>query len=160
MAFLSDEKSDKQIEELHKKEEEELVQTLSAKYDIPYIDLSTVSIETDALKAIPEAEARKLAMAGFKLVGKNLYLAMAAPNKEGVGAMLEELKRKYAPFPYLASHASLERAWSRYKDVSYASETKSGVLDISAEALEEMAKTLKNVEDIKKTVESTLKEAK
>ncbi|MDP3958299.1 MAG: ATPase, T2SS/T4P/T4SS family [bacterium] len=158
MIMLAGEKDDKRLEELREKEEEELVQTLSDKYGIPYIDLSTVSIETEGLKAIPEAEARKLGMAAFKAVGRELYVALLAPNRDGVSLMLEELKsKKFVPYLYMASKRSLERAWSRYKEVSYASETKSGILDIAEEALKEMAEKIKDVASIKETVEATMK---
>ncbi|MEK7143340.1 MAG: ATPase, T2SS/T4P/T4SS family [Patescibacteria group bacterium] len=161
MTLLGNDKDDKRLEELYKKEEEELVQTLSQKYGIPYLDLSTVAIETDALRLIPETEARKLGMAGFKLVGRNLYTALLAPNRDGVSLMLEELKnKKFIPVLYMASNGSLKRAWSRYKEVSYASETKSGILDISKEELEEMAASIKSVIEIKETVDKTLRESK
>ena len=134
---------------------------LSKKYDIPYADLSTVSIEADALKIIPEAEARALGMAGFKIIGHNLYLAVLAPNREGVAQKIEELKEKrFIPNLYMVSNGSLGRAWSRYREVSFATETKSGILDISQEGLEEMASSLTSVQKIKEVVEKTLKESK
>jgi len=160
MAVIHDEKGEKQVDDLRKVEEEKLVQTLSERYGIPYVDLSTVSIETDALKAIPEARARALGMAGFKLVGKDLYLGLLSPRKEGVDEMLAELKTKWNPYSYLVSHASLERAWSRYRDVSLAAETKSGILDISQESLEELSKAIHNVTDVKRLVDETLGGAK
>lgn len=161
MALLHDDKDDKQIELLYKKEEEDLVKVISQRYNIPYADLSTVSIEADALKLIPEAEARALGMAAFKVVGHNLYIALLAPNRDGVAGKIEELKgKRFVPFLYMVSNGSLERAWSRYREVSFATETKSGILDISQEGLEEMASSLTSVEKIKEIVEKTLKESK
>src|SRR3989344_3477482 len=161
MALLRDDKNDKQLDLLYKKEEEDLVQLLSKKYDIPYADLSTVSIEADALKVIPEAEAHALGMAAFKIVGHNLYIAVLAPNRAGVAQKIEELKEKrFIPSLYMVSNGSLERAWSRYREVSFATETKSGILDISQEGLEEMASSLTSVQKIKEVVGKTLKESK
>ena len=132
MALLRDDKNDKQIEALYRKEEEDLVKVLSKKYGIPYADLSTVSIEADALKIIPEAEARTLGMAAFKITGHNLYIAILAPNRDGIAGKIEELKSKrFVPFLYMVSNGSLGRAWSRYREVSFATETKSVILDIS-----------------------------
>ncbi|MBX4215384.1 type II/IV secretion system protein [Candidatus Parcubacteria bacterium] len=156
MAIIRDEKGDKQFDELRKLEEEKLVQTLAERYAIPYVDLTTVSIETDALKLIPEARAKALGMAGFKLLGRDLYIGLLSPKKEGVDVLIEELKSKWHPYLYLVSHAGLNHAWSRYKDVSLASETKSGVLDISEEALTEMTEKIKHIKDIAALVEAAL----
>src|SRR5258705_315250 len=68
MAFLRDDKNDRRLEDLYKKEEEDLVKALSVKYDIPTIDLSVISIETDALRLITENIARKLGVAAFKML--------------------------------------------------------------------------------------------
>jgi len=161
MSLPVNEKDEKKLEELYLREEEDLIKTLAPRYGIPYADLSAVSIETDALKLIPEEEARTLLMAPFKIIGRNLYIGLLSPRKEGVDAKLEELKeKKYAVSLYLVSKVSLERAWSRYKEVSTSVETKSGILDISKEDLEKMAASLKSVELIKSFAESTLKESK
>jgi len=161
MSLPINEKDEKKLEELYLREEEDLIKSLSPRYGIPYADLSTVSIETDALKLIPEEEARTLLMAAFKVLGHNLYVGLLSPKKEGVEAKLQELKdKKYVIFPYLVSKVSLDRAWSRYKEVSTSVETKSGILDISKEDLEKMAASLKTVALIKTFAESTLKESK
>ncbi|MBI2065761.1 MAG: type II/IV secretion system protein [Candidatus Zambryskibacteria bacterium] len=56
----------------------------------------------------------------------------------------------------MASHASLQKVWDRYKDLSYSFETKSGALDISSEEILEMMKKITRLEDVKKMIEEVL----
>ena len=72
MVTFDEEKQNKKLQELHEREEENLAQILSEKYGIKYIDLSRVSINTDALRLIPESKARKVEIAAFNKVGKKL----------------------------------------------------------------------------------------
>ena len=161
MPVFDDARTDKRVAELRKKEEEVLVKMLSDKYGVPYIDLTGVSIETDALKLVPEQEARAAGLAVFRSTGKKLFVAFLSPNKGKVNVILEDLKRKnFLVNTFLASRESMERAWSRYKDLSFASETKAGVLDISTESLEEVMGKVRTTEDLKTTVTALLKENK
>ncbi len=72
MSLFFDNKEDKKVKELRLNEEEEVARILSDKYGIGYIDLSGVSINTDALRLVPEAEAMEGNLAVFKIVGKKL----------------------------------------------------------------------------------------
>ena len=54
----------------------------------------------------------------------------------------------------MASTASLEKAWSRYKELSLAESSKIGGLDISGEILRETAKKIKTIKDIEKLIEN------
>ena len=52
MVTFDETKSNKRVANLRKKEEEDLASILSNKYGLEYIDLSAVSINTDALQLI------------------------------------------------------------------------------------------------------------
>ncbi len=151
---FDDEKQQKNLEDLRKQEEEDLVQVLAeARYGIPPINLSGVIIDNNALRSIPEKDAILLEIAPFKLVGKNIHVAVRSPQPE----KLESLKtyftdHEYTPFFYMASLSSLERAWERYKEISYASETKIGAVTISGEVLKKMMEGIKNMDDIKNAI--------
>lgn len=161
MLDFDEKKRDERIDELKKREEEELVKMLSPKYNVPYIDLGGASIEGDALRLIPEARARGAGMAAFQITGKKLFVAVIAPERKEVKVVLSELQSKgYVPFLYMASNASLERAWGRYKEISQSFETHSGVLDVSTEFLNEIVGKIKSVKDIRETVEEVVKENK
>ena len=50
MPTFDEEKQNKRVEDLRKQEEELLAQTLSAKYGVPYLDLTSTPINIDALR--------------------------------------------------------------------------------------------------------------
>ena len=52
MALLNDEKNKEQIESMRKSEAEDLAKLLSQKYGLPYLDLSRMTIDIDALKIL------------------------------------------------------------------------------------------------------------
>ncbi|MCX6754174.1 MAG: GspE/PulE family protein [Candidatus Nomurabacteria bacterium] len=158
--IFDDEKQNKNLADLQKQEEEDLVQTLAeARYGIPPVHLASMPIENDALRLIDEAEARKEEVAAFKLLGKDVHVAMRSPQPDKIANWTKFFKdREYIPHFYMASLASLEKAWERYKEISYAVETKSGSMAISGEALKKLIMNIKNVEDIKKAVQDIEKD--
>jgi len=157
MVTFDETKSNKKIEELHKKEEEELAKILSSKYKLQYIDLSRVPINTDALGLINEDVAKSAEMAIFNKIGKKLSIAIRSPNKEEAVTAIKKLEdRGYKPTIFMASSGSIKRAIKRYADISFATKTKAGVLDISGDEISNILNELKNIDDIKKLIEETL----
>ncbi|HAE36426.1 MAG: hypothetical protein UR85_C0002G0050 [Candidatus Nomurabacteria bacterium GW2011_GWF2_35_66] len=152
--IFDDDKQNKNLADLKKQEEEDLVQVLAeARYGVPAVHLLDMPIDNDALRTIEEKEARALGVAPFKVLGKDIHVAVHSPQPD----KLENLQKyfsdhEYIPHFYMASMASLEKAWERYKEISYAKESKSGSIAISGEALKNIMVNIKNVEDIKKAV--------
>ncbi|MCI5051419.1 MAG: type II/IV secretion system protein [Candidatus Pacebacteria bacterium] len=138
----------KKVQEIRNKEEEVFVERVSQKFGLPYIDLSGANIETDALAVLPEADARAGLVAPFKIVGKDLYIAVKSPNLNQTKSVLAELEKKYNLGVHMVSTRSLEKAWDRYGDMSHALSTQGGLLDISPEKLKELAENVKRNSDI------------
>jgi len=157
---FDDEKQKKNLDDLRKQEEEDLVQVLAEdKYGIPPINLSGVIIDNNALRSVPEKDAISLEIAPFKLVGRNIHVAVRSPQPE----KLENLNtyftdHEYTPHFYMASLASLQKAWERYKEISYASESKMGTVTISGDALKKIMSGIKNMDDIKNAITETEKD--
>ena len=123
--------TDKHLQDLREKEAEELAQTLSGRYGLPYLDLSKTAINTDALRLIPEDEARLAAVAAFKVVNKTLSLAILAPNKPEAQAVIKDLEGKnFKVELFMVSEVGLESAWTRYSEVSLSEKTKAGLIEI------------------------------
>lgn len=136
MIQFDEDKQNRKIDELLKREEEELVQLLSAKYGIEYVDLSITLINTDAMRLIDEKKAREAKMVAFSLVDKKLKIAVRLPDDTKTQEIINELKTKgYIVTIAITSMASLERAWKSYKDLSFAYETKSGSLDVNSDEI-------------------------
>ena len=158
MSDFDEEKQNKQLDDLHKQEEEQLVASLAeSKYGLPYIDLYRIGIDNEALRAISETDAIKMKVAPFKLFGKNIFIAVRVPNPELLENIKDDMERKnLAPTFYMASAASLNKVWERYKEISMAESSKVGGLDISLEILKNTEKNIEHMQDIGKLVIETL----
>ena len=150
MVEFQEDKQNQKISELHRKEAEELAQILAKKHGLPYLDLSNLPINTDALRLISESEARLAQVAAFKISGKQVYVLTVAPESLATKKLLEELQGKnYKLEVYLGSPTSLERAWSRYGEISVSTKTEAGVIDISNEDIKRFVTELKDLPSIK-----------
>ena len=157
MLKFDEKEQNKKLDELRKKEEEDLARILSEKYGIGYVDLSRIAVSSEALQLIGETEARKAEVAVFNRVGKKISVAVHYPNKKEVADVLHGLEeREYEITQYMTSSHSLMHAWERYKDLSFAVKTKAGVLDISGDEIRNLIHELKTLEDIKQLIQKTL----
>ncbi|MEK7213539.1 MAG: GspE/PulE family protein [Patescibacteria group bacterium] len=157
MIQFDEDKQNRKMSDLLKHEEEELVQLLSAKYGIEYIDLSVNPINTDGLRLIEEKIAREKKMAAFSLVDKKVKVAVRNPEDPKIQEVLENLKSKgYTTTLFICSMASLEKAWNTYKDLSFAYESKAGSLEIASEEISAIVEKAKGLPTIITILESTL----
>jgi type IV pilus assembly protein PilB len=157
MITFDEDKQNRKMNDLLKKEEEELVELLSAKHNIEYADLSSISINTDALRLIDEKTAREAKVAAYSLVGKKVKIASRNPSELKVEEILNEIKEKgYEPTLVMCSTSSLEKAWAAYKDLSFAYESKAGSLEISSEEIGEIVKKTKDLPSIVEIIKNTL----
>jgi hypothetical protein len=119
------------LAELHKDEEENLIKTLSDKYNLPYIDLRGVAPEPDAMNYVTEEEAREAGLVPFKLVGRKLYVATVAPYADKVEPLLRPIEDKGTELlMFLCSHASLDHVLNRYAELGHGSKVESGMFDL------------------------------
>jgi type II secretory ATPase GspE/PulE/Tfp pilus assembly ATPase PilB-like protein len=158
MATFDEEKQNKQLDDLRKLEEEQLVSVLAeSKYGLPYIDLYRFPIDNEALRMIDENEAREMRVAPFKLNGKNILIAVRTPDPDILGKLKDIAERKnYIPVFYMASTASLHKVWDRYQELSMAESSQVGGLEISMEVLRDTAKNIHKIQDINKIIVETL----
>lgn len=158
MATFDEDKQQRQLDDLHKQEEEELVATLAeSKYGIPYINLAQAMIDNEAMRAIPEDEARKMGVAPFKLFGKNIFIAVRSPSSDLLANIKDTMQRRnLVPNFYMASNHSLNKVWGRYREISLAEGTKAGGVDISGEVLRDTAKNITKMQDIAKLIEKVM----
>lgn len=133
------EREDTKLAEIREREEEDVIRILSGKYGLTYADLSLKEIDTDALRTIPEEAARLAEVAAFDKTAKVLSLAVHNPNNPALTKVREDLiGRGFQLHEFLVSKKSLERALTRYGDISYAAESKAGVFVVPPETLEKL----------------------
>jgi type IV pilus assembly protein PilB len=157
MVTFDEEKQNKRVEDLHKQEEEELAQTLSSKYGVPYADLTTTPLDIDALRILNEEESREANVAVFNEVNKVVSVGALAPHNQKTTETLDRIRAKgYIPELYMVSETSLKKVWERYKDLSYSFETKSGALDISNEQITEFLAQVHTIPDVQNLIGDVL----
>jgi type II secretory ATPase GspE/PulE/Tfp pilus assembly ATPase PilB-like protein len=72
-------------------------------------------------------------------------------------AVLNDIEQRGYVFEiYIVSNRSLEKAWSRYADISFATESKSGSLEINSDQINEFINKTQNIEDTKKLIEEVM----
>lgn len=149
VVVFGDAEQEKRIDFLKRREEEDLAQMLSRKYGVEYIDLTLVAINADALRLVPEAVAREGELAVFGQVGKRISVAARAPENPKVKQEVQRLTEAgYEVVLFMCSQESLKRAYDRYADLSYATESKAGVFTLSNEELEELLTKVTGLGDI------------
>jgi type IV pilus assembly protein PilB len=162
MVEFADLEQQKRVDFLRRREEEELAQMLSQKYGVEYIDLTLVAVNSDALRLLTEAESRDAEVAAFGRVGKRVSLAARAPENPKVKVVIGKLTDMgYEVTLFMCSQESLKRAFAHYAELSYATETKAGVFELSNEELEQLLTKVSKLEDISALINEaiTLKHA-
>lgn len=152
---FNDTKQKERLEELHRREEEQLAEVLSKRYGVDYADLTSKSIDTDALRLVSESQARTCEVAAFRKQNKVIMLAMRSPERPDSLQVVQDIERLgYQVRRFMVSKISLEHAWERYHDISYATETEAGILTLSSDTIKEMLQRLKTLPDIKAEIAS------
>jgi len=140
---------DPKIKELWLKEAEDLAQTLAARYKLPYLDISKTPINTDALRLIPEKEARQAEILAFSVNGKNINLALTSPNRPEAKIIIDDLKNKnFVLNIYVVSEPGFQNAVDQYSDIGKSIKVHAGLIDISNEKILEYVAKFKNITDI------------
>ncbi len=157
MIQFDEDKQKRKMSDLLKHEEEELVQLLSGKYSVGYIDLTVTLINTDGLRLIEEKTSRENKVVCFSLIDKKIKIAARNPQTEEVTKIIEDLKTKgYIPTLFICSMQSLEKAWNSYKDLSFAYESKAGALEIASDEISELIEKANRMPSVISILENTL----
>lgn len=160
MVHFDEEEQQKRLTELRDGEEEALIAMLAQNtYGISYIDLSAQAIDNDAIRLLTEEEAKSLDVGPYKLIGKKLFLAVRSPVADGAIKAKELLEAKGFIVTFvMASHKSIEKVWGRYQDLSFATTSRSGGLDIAPNVLKELSDKINTTDDAIKEIEGAINE--
>jgi type II secretory ATPase GspE/PulE/Tfp pilus assembly ATPase PilB-like protein len=157
MIQFAEERQQKKLTDLRKKEEEDTVKILAGKYHIPYLNLAAVPINVDALKIIPESDAKKAEIAVIQKVGKSLQIAARNPERPEAKAILKKLaENRYQCQLFLVSSVSLQKAWDTYKKMPKDGGIIGGEITVSSERLNEFQQKVTKTADISTLLESVL----
>lgn len=138
------------LSELRRQEEEARTKDLANKLGLPYVSLFGVPIEADALKVIPEEEARKGNLIVVHKTGKSLEIAVGDPENIFTKKALENLgKQNFQYSLLLASKSGLKESFERYKQISLTKEVHGGQIDISSSLITNLREKIKDLGALK-----------
>jgi type IV pilus assembly protein PilB len=146
MSQFDTEGQDIKLEILRRKEAEDLAQMLATKYGRPYLDLSRINIEIDALKLISEKDAREGQIVAFQKVGKALRIGLRNPELLKAKDLLADMERlSYKNEIYIVSEMSLARAYGKYAEIQQFEAVTGGLVSIAPEHLTQYVTEIKNL---------------
>ncbi|MFA6552583.1 MAG: GspE/PulE family protein [Candidatus Paceibacterota bacterium] len=162
MSIRFDEDNQKlKLDEIRKKEKEDLAGLLAAKSGLPYINLQTYPINPDALKILSEEIARKAELVIFDTNSKRVSVAVLSPTNEETKNVLADLQKQgYDLDLRVASIESLNKAWERYGELSSSRETEAGSMEISSEEIASLSSKITTIEDVAVSIKNILSEKK
>lgn len=156
MLRFQEEKSQRKLDMLKRKEEEESTRLLADQYGLPYLDLSTFPIDLDAIRLIEEDRARKGRLAIFDAAGKRLKIGARNPTQEDTRRALQSLSNDHYTFDlFVVSEHSLEHAWSVYQKVPDAVSREIGAIQISDEKISILQQGIQDIRSIQEQIEKT-----
>lgn len=140
--------------EVRHQEQEERTKELAKKLNLPYIDLTILPVETEALALIDETTARQGKIAVIQKLDSSLKIAAQDPRNPATKKVLTDFQgRGLQCAVFIASAASLEKAFQRYEDLAKKAAEITGQVEITEEFLGRFQQEIKTLQDIKKKVE-------
>lgn len=158
MVHFDEDQQNKRYGELRAEEEEGLVSMLARdRYGVEYVNLMSLPIDNDAIRLLEEKDARALDVGPYKLIGKKLFVAVRSPVSAGALSAKKKLEADgYEVELVMASARSIKKVWSRYEDLSFATRSRTGGLDVSPDVLVQLSQKIKTIEDAVKEIEIAL----
>lgn len=157
MLSFKEEKQEQKLAQIKAKEEEDTAKILAQKYGIPYLDVSHIPINTDALKILDESEARLGHLAIIQKTGKKLQIILKNPERPETKTALDHLQRlNYSMQLFFTSERGLEHAWELYKHIRNETGVSAGEINITPEGLASFQQKINAITDITPLVEEAL----
>lgn len=154
MVRFDENKVNEKLQALHLEEEEELARVLSKKYNLPYLNLDTISIDTTSVLTVPEIQARQAELAVIHVTGKKIKVVIRNPNSTQAQGILEDLKHKhYEPQVFMISRHGLEKAWDKYKEATYTKPVLKGIVSIATKAVVSASSAIHTTDQLRDALE-------
>lgn len=145
------------LDKLAAEDEEKEAEFLAAQTGLPYIDLRIKSPELDALAALPLEDAQKYSLAPFKMVGRQLHIAISDPTRDDVVEYLAKLSNKAdKPIIYIASNTSVKKVWLRYADLGAETVVERGLVNLSESHLRELLEDVSSLQTFRNKLEQVV----
>lgn len=144
---------EKKLKELEIQEIEERTKELAKELQLPYLDLTPIPIEKEALFLIESDEAESAQAAVIERIGKNLKIVVLDPRNQKTGLFLKKLKEKgFNLKVYIVSQRSLNKALAHYKEKMEIRALELGVIKIHEETIKELQEKIKDISHLKELI--------
>ena len=156
MPDFPDDKARRKLDQLRHKEAEDAAKRAAEGSRIPYVDLSMLPLEIDALKVVPEKDARAAELAVFQIAGAHLKVALRNPEKPEALAVLNTMTQNHYTYEcFLVSIYGLERAWDFYRRVPERHGAPAGAIELSPEKIAAIRAQITTLAEVRATIEKT-----
>ncbi|MBI3305478.1 type II/IV secretion system protein [Candidatus Parcubacteria bacterium] len=151
------EKQEAKLKAIRRGEEERAAERHAQSLQLPYVNLQTVPIDAEAIVMVPEPEARRGRLAIVQRTGFALRIALEDPKDGEAKKTLAQLAGDgFESHLFVASRASLEKAWKIYRDVRPKPKAITGRVAISQTRIEALQKTLTSFAALRGEIERVL----
>jgi len=141
------------LAKLRRDGEERSAQRLAEQLGLPYADLSKTPVSLDAVKTVPEEDARNGKAAVIEVKSEEVALVAVNPELPATKKVIKNLEeKKYHVKVFVVSPSSLEAAFHFYKYIKPQSDDITGKVLISKNRLEELKSRLTTFEAIKREI--------
>jgi type IV pilus assembly protein PilB len=143
------------LAKLRRDGEERAAERLAVKLGLSYVDLGKVPVSLDAVRILPEAEAKDAKVAAIELKSNKVALAAIDPSLPAAKKILEELiEKKYEVKVVVVSPSSMDAAWRFYQFIKPEAETITGKVEITKERLDSLKAKLTTLDAVHKEIAS------
>ena len=119
------------------------------KLGLPYLDLVSVRVPTeiDAMKLVPEEQARQALIVPLQLIGKKLTIAAFNPSAETAREIIDALKKTHEVSVVISSLTGIKHGWNYYQYVPKETKEITGKVEIDDKRILELAHRVASLED-------------
>jgi len=143
----------RKLAQLHRDGEERAAERLAERLGLSYIDLAKTPVSLDAVRLLPEVEARTAQAAAIELKGEKVALAAINPELPATKKIVEELAaRKYEVKVVVVSPSSMQAAWRFYQFIKPEAETITGKVNVTKARLDELRARLTTIDAVHKEI--------
>ncbi len=141
------------LAKLRRDGEERAAQRLAEKLGLAYVDLGKIPVSLDAVRILPESEAKDAKVAAIELKSNRVALAAINPELPAAKKIVEGLgEKKYEVKVVVVSPSSMEAAWHFYQFIKPESGTITGKVEIGKDRLDALKTRLITIDAVHKEI--------
>ncbi len=150
----TEEDLNEKVAEVLQHEQEERAKQLAAKLNLPYVNITTIPVDSDALLTLTEEETRDGKMAVIQKHENDLKIIVQDPDLSITKSRLKKFQESGIHYQlFVCSPRSLNKALDRHKSIAKEEEGVSGQIIIDEKRLQALQEKLKSITDVKKALE-------